>query len=95
MAAYLIAEVRVTDQNKFEEYKRMAPPTLAAFGGRYMVRGAPLETLEGDWPPKRVVIIEFESAERAKAWWNSAEYNEAKKLRQQCAESTIILVEGV
>jgi len=95
MAAYLIAEVDVLDPNMFEQYKQLVPPTIAAFGGKYIARGTRVETLEGNWPGKRLVIVEFESVEKAKEWWDSAEYSEAKKVRQQCAQSTIIVVEGV
>jgi uncharacterized protein (DUF1330 family) len=94
MPAYLIAEVEVLDHKQFENYKQMAPPTIAAYGGKYLARGGPLETLEGEEISKRIVIVEFESSERAKEWWNSAEYREAKQLRQRSAKTTMILVEG-
>ncbi len=73
----------------------MVPPSLAAYGGRFLVRGGEVETLEGEWSPKRFVIVEFPSVERAKAWWGSEEYAAAKALRQATAHSRMIVVAGV
>ncbi len=95
MAAYVIAEVEVHDGDRYETYKRMVPPTLAAYGGRFVVRGGEVETLEGGWSPGRLVILEFPSAERAKAWWDSEEYAAAKALRQATAQTRMIVVAGV
>lgn len=95
MAAFLVVEIAVEDQKKFEKYKQMAAPTILAYGGRYWVRGGVIETLEGDWNPERLIIIEFESTNRAKQWWNSPEYEQAKTLRQQAANTRMILVEGL
>ena len=95
MAAYIVVEVEVQDKERYETYKRMVPPSLAAYGGRFLVRGGEVETLEGEWSPGRVVILEFPSAERAKAWWGSEEYAEAKALRQATAQTRMILVAGV
>ena len=95
MAAYVVVEVDVQDTDRYETYKRMVPPTLVAYGGRFVVRGGEAETLEGGWSPGRVVIVEFPSVERAKAWWSSEEYAEAKALRQATAHSRMIVVAGV
>ena len=95
MPAYVVVEVEVLDKERYETYKRMVPPTLAAFGGRFIVRGGAAETLEGDWSPKRLVILEFPSVSQAKAWWASSEYAEAKALRQATARTRMIVVEGV
>ena len=95
MAAYIVVEVDVRDAGRYEDYKRLVPPTLEAYGGRFVVRGGAAETLEGDRPPGRVVVVEFSSAERARAWWGSAEYATAKELRQATAHTQMILVEGV
>lgn len=95
MAAYIIAEVEVRDSARYEDYKRLVPPTLEAYGGRFIVRGGAAEALEGEWSPRRVVILEFPSAEKAREWWGSAEYAPAKELRQATADSKLILVEGV
>lgn len=95
MAAYVIADIRVTDPVQYEEYKRLAAPTVAAHGGRYVVRGGATETLDGDWVPERVVVLEFPNAEQARQWWSSDTYEAAKKIRWSSAESRLILVEGV
>jgi uncharacterized protein (DUF1330 family) len=95
MAAYVVVEIEVVDAERYEDYKRIVPPSLAAYGGKFLVRGGAVETLEGDWSPKRLVILEFPSVERAKEWWGSSEYAEAKALRQATARTRMIVVEGV
>jgi uncharacterized protein (DUF1330 family) len=95
MVAYVIADVEVTDPVAYEEYKKLVPATLAAYGGRFVARGGQVEVLEGDWRPGRLVVIEFESVERARAWWASPEYREAKALRQRTSIGSLVIVEGV
>jgi uncharacterized protein (DUF1330 family) len=95
VAAYVIVQVEVNDPLRYEDYKKMVPPSIAKFGGRFLVRGGKTHTLEGSWAPKRFVIVEFPSVEQAKAWWASPEYAEAKALRQATAESMMIVAEGV
>jgi uncharacterized protein (DUF1330 family) len=95
MAAYIVTEVDVRDAERYEDYKRLVPPTLDGYGGRFVVRGGAAETLEGDWSPRRIVVLEFPSAEKAKEWWGSPEYAPAKELRQATAHTRMILVEGV
>jgi uncharacterized protein (DUF1330 family) len=95
MSAYIIVEVEVKDPVRYEDYKKLTPASLASYGGKFIVRGGKAELIEGEQEPKRIVILEFENAEKAKAWWNSPEYNEAKKLRHDTADSRMILVEGV
>jgi uncharacterized protein (DUF1330 family) len=94
MAAYIIADIRVHDASKFEGYRARVPATLTPYGGRFIVRGGKVETIEGTWAPSRLVILEFPSMERAKAWWNSEEYAEPKELRQAASEGQFLLVEG-
>jgi uncharacterized protein (DUF1330 family) len=95
MPAYVVVEIEVLDAARYEDYKRMVPPSLADYGGRFLVRGGRSETLEGDWRPKRIVVVEFPSVERAKEWWASEGYAEAKALRQATARTRMIVVEGV
>jgi uncharacterized protein (DUF1330 family) len=95
MAAYIIVDVKITDPEVYAQYRQLTPASIAAYGGRFIVRGGPTETLEGDWSPGRVVVLEFESVARAKAWWASAEYAAAKALRQRSATTRMIVVEGV
>jgi len=95
MPAYVVVEVDVHDHERYDHYKTLAPPAISQYGGRYIVRGGKCETLEGSWNPSRFVILEFENAERARAWWSSPEYAEAKKLRQATATTDMLLVEGL
>ena len=95
MPAYVIVDIAVTDPVGYEEYKKLAPPAVAAYGGKYLARGGRVETLEGDWSPTRLVILEFESAERAKQWVESPEYRAARQLRRRTATGAMIVVEGV
>jgi uncharacterized protein (DUF1330 family) len=95
MPAYVINDMEVTDPALFEQYKKLSPPTVAQYGGRFLARGGRTETIEGEWSAKRLVILEFPTVERAKAWANSPEYAPAKRLRQQASRSNIIVVEGV
>ena len=95
MAAYVIADVKIEDPVQYEDYRKMVPATIAAYGGRFIARGGQTEVLEGEWRPNRVVIIEFESVERAKAWWASEEYRAARELRQRTSTGSLIVVEGV
>ena len=95
MPAYVVVQIDgITDLVAYERYKAMAPPSIAAYGGRYLVRGGPCEVLEGSWCPPRLVVLEFPDQARARAWWHSTEYAAAKALRQACARSEIILIEG-
>ena len=94
MTAYVIVDIEVTDPQGYEAYKKVAPPTVASFGGRYLARGGRTEVLEGDWQPRRVVILEFESVARAKEWLNSDEYRPARAQRHRTARSNMIVVEG-
>jgi uncharacterized protein (DUF1330 family) len=95
VAAYVIATVEVKDPVRYEEYRRMVLPTITAFGGRFIARGGRTEVLEGDWPPRRLVIVEFPSVERAKEWWSSPEYSEARAIRQATSDGTLVVIEGV
>jgi uncharacterized protein (DUF1330 family) len=94
MPAYLIVDAAVTDPEQYEQYKAASPGAIAAGGGRFLVRGGELAVLEGDWSPTRVVVVEFENLEAAKAFYESPEYQAAIKLREGAAEFNMIAVEG-
>ena len=94
MPAYVVVQITVDDPIAYDQYKTMAPPSIAKYGGRYLLRGGSVKTLEGDWDPGRFVILEFPDAESAQAWWDSPEYAEAKALRQSAARSEMILADG-
>jgi uncharacterized protein (DUF1330 family) len=95
MAAYVIVDVKISDPVLYAEYRQLTPAAIAAYGGRFVVRGGQVESLEGEWSPERIVVLEFESVAQAKAWWSSAEYGPAKALRQRSATTRMIVVEGV
>jgi uncharacterized protein (DUF1330 family) len=94
MSAYVIVEIDITDPVGYEEYKKQASATVHKYGGKYIVRGGKAEVLEGDWNPKRIVILQFESMDRAKEWLNCGEYREPRKLRHKTAKTNMIVVEG-
>ena len=95
MSAYVIVDVEVTDPVRYQDYRAMVPPSLAKYGGRFVVRGGTHQVLEGDWQPTRVVVLEFPSVEQARRWYDSEEYRPAKALRMQTARTRLVLVEGV
>jgi len=95
MPAYVIVEIDIADPVGYEEYKRLAGATVEKYGGQYIVRGGRTEVLEGDWKPNRVVVLQFDSAQRAKDWLNSEEYREPRKMRHRTARTNMILVEGI
>ena len=94
MKAYIIVDVNVTDPERYEEYKKLTPGSLKPFDGKFIVRGGATATLEGDWQPGRIVVLEFPSAEKAKAWWSSDGYAPAKAIRQSASKTRMILAEG-
>ena len=95
MPAYVIVEIDVLDPLDYEECKRLTPASVAVYGGRYLARGGKTEVLEGGWTPKRVVILEFPSVERAKAWLDSPEYAPAKAIRHRAARTNMVVIEGM
>lgn len=95
MPAYVIAEVTVRDEATYARYRELAPPSIYAYGGKYLARGGTTETLTGTWRPTRVVILEFPTLERAREWWNSPEYAAAKTLREASADADIIVTDGL
>jgi uncharacterized protein (DUF1330 family) len=95
MPAYVIVETDIHDAEQYEQYKAASPAAIASGGGRFVARGGELAVLEGDWTPKRVVILEFPDLEAAKRWYESPEYEEAKKLREGAASLRMVAVEGV
>jgi uncharacterized protein (DUF1330 family) len=95
MSAYVIVEIDVHDLVGYEEYKKRAGATVHAYGGKYIVRGGKTEVLEGDWQPQRIVVLEFDSMERAKEWLTCEEYREPRKMRHRTARTNMILVEGI
>ncbi len=95
MSAYVIVDIDVKDPTRYEEYRKLAAPTVAAHGGRYLVRGGATDVLEGQRTPHRVVVLEFPSVEQARTWWDCREYHAAKAIRQRAAVTEMLLVQGV
>jgi len=95
MKAYVIVDVNITDPLLYEDYKKLTPASLIPFEGKFIVRGGPSSTLEGNWLPGRIVIVEFPSLEKAKSWWSSDTYAPAKAIRQSASITDMIVVEGV
>ncbi len=95
MAAYVIANVRVTDPDRYPEYIGRVSQTIERHGGRYLVRGGEVEVLEGNWEPQRLVILEFESMERFRQFYDSPDYTPLKRLRHAAADTQFVVVEGL
>lgn len=95
MAAYLIARVEVTNPDAYEEYKKLAAAAIEKYEGRYLARGGPMETLEGDEETRRVVIVVFPTIEQAKSFYDSSEYQKAKAARKDAAVGQFIVIDGI
>jgi uncharacterized protein (DUF1330 family) len=94
-SAYIIANVQVSDPVQYEQYKRLSTLAMQAHGAEVCVRGGPLQVLEGDWQPERLVLLKFPSVDAARRFNNSAEYSLARDARQGAAVMRMVLVEGV
>ncbi len=95
MAAYVIVESVITDQAVFDDYLERVPPVVAAHGGKYLARGGATQVVQGDWTPNRIVVMEFDSAERVRAWQDSPDYTELKAMLNRSSNTNLIIVEGV
>ena len=95
MSAYVIANVDVHDADAYAEYTRQVPDSIAAFGGRFVVRAGAVEVREGDWRPGRLVVIEFGDVEHARAWYESDGYQPLKRIREAVSSADLLIVEGV
>jgi uncharacterized protein (DUF1330 family) len=95
MAAYVIAEIDITDPKAYEEYRAKVPGVIAKYGGKYIVRGGKVEPLEGGWQPKRLAVIEFGSMKQALEFYRSEDYAPLIKLRQRASRGKIVIVEGI
>ena len=95
MAAYVIADIDITDPAAYEEYRAKVPATITQYGGKYVARGGKTEPLEGGWTPKRIALLEFPSLEQARKWYHSPEYAPLIKIRQKASRGRVIIVEGL
>jgi uncharacterized protein (DUF1330 family) len=95
MPAYVVVETDVHDPEAYERYKAASPGAIAAGGGRFIARGGELAVLEGTWRPSRLVLLEFKDLEAAKRWYDSPEYREVRRLRENAATLRVVAVEGL
>lgn len=92
MTAYVLVEVDIFDDKLYEEYKKLTPSSLEPFGGKFVIRGLPVEALEGDWKHDRLVLLEFPSKEKALGWYNSEAYQAAKKIRENASKANFFII---
>jgi uncharacterized protein (DUF1330 family) len=96
MPAYIVSEVsEVLDSALMEDYRKLAQAAIEQYGGRYIIRGGAWEAIEGNWAPERIVVVEFPTADQAKAWYQSPEYAKALEISRVALNRKMILVEGV
>lgn len=95
MAAYLIADLEITDESLIQEYRRRVPAVIAAHGGRYLVRGGAVRHLEGDAAARRIIVVEFPDMAALEAFYGSTEYQALIAIRQKASRAKLIAVEGV
>ena len=95
MSAYLLGRVEITDQDRYKEYMKKTPGVIEKYGGKFIVRGGEVVTLEGAAETRRLVLIEFPSSEKAKEFYYSEEYQDAKKLRAGAAVGQFLAIDGV
>lgn len=95
MSAFVIAEIlEIMDEEAYADYRARVAPTIAAAGGTYLARGNEITALEGAWRPRRLVVLQFPTAEAARNWWGGETYRDLKALRQRAARTNMILIEG-
>lgn len=94
-SAYIIANVRVTDAQQYEDYKTFSTLAMQAHGAEVCVRGGAVQVLEGDWTPDRLVVLKFASVEQARQFYDSTEYTRARQAREGAAVMRLVLVDGL
>jgi uncharacterized protein (DUF1330 family) len=95
MAVYFIVDVTINDPQSYAEYRKQVGPMVARYGGRFLVRGGATETIEGDWQPQRLVVIEFADTGHFRAWYDSPEYAEVRAIRFKASTARAVLAQGV
>lgn len=94
MAAYVLVDMEVRDPDRYAEYRAAAAPSVARYGGRYLVRGPEPVLLEGQWLVNRLILLEFPTLKQARDWYGSADYSAAKQKREGAASARMMLLEG-
>jgi uncharacterized protein (DUF1330 family) len=95
MAAYVIFDVDVTDMTRYEEFMRNVQPAIDAAGGKYLARGGALKVYEGDWQPRRMVLLQFPSVQAFESFYNSPTYQDLKTIRDACSSARLVSVQGL
>ena len=95
MPAYILAEITINNPEGYKAYSAQVPATIEKYGGRFLVRGGKAHVLEGEWPDRRRVVIEFPTVEAARKWWDSPEYEKPKAMRKANSKGRLLLLEGV
>ncbi|HZZ94132.1 MAG TPA: DUF1330 domain-containing protein [Usitatibacter sp.] len=94
MPAYVLAEIEIINPEAYKEYTAQVPATIARYGGRFVVRGGKAHVLEGEWPERRRVLIEFPSVDAARQWFDSPEYEKPRAMRKAASKGRLLLLEG-
>jgi uncharacterized protein (DUF1330 family) len=94
MAVYFIVDVNITDAQSYAEYSKQVGPMVARYGGRFLVRGGETTTIEGDWKPQRLVVIEFADTQHFRDWYDSPEYTEVRAIRFKASTARAVLAQG-
>lgn len=92
MSAYVLVEVNIQDPEVYEEYKKLTPDSIQAYGGKFIIRGSPVQVMEGAWNYDRMVLLEFPSKEIALEWYHSEAYQEARKIREKASSANFFIV---
>lgn len=95
MPVYAIADIEILDAALFEQYRQGVPATIAAYGGRYLARGGATEVFEGNWSPRRCIILEFPDMDTFRSWWSSPEYTPLRAIREKSANTNLVVTQGV
>ncbi len=92
MSAFILVEVDIHNMEVYEDYKKLTPGSLEPFGGKFVIRGLPVEALEGEWKHDRLVLLEFPNRDKALEWYNSETYQKAKKIREKASSANFFIV---
>ena len=95
MSTYLIAEVNLKNPEEYSKYLSEVPKIILKYNGEYLVRGGKISHHEGEWKPKRIVVVNFPTRKKALAFYNSKEYKKYKIIRNKVADSNLIFVDGI
>ncbi|EAZ82877.1 DUF1330 domain-containing protein [Algoriphagus machipongonensis] len=93
MPAYVLVEVDIHDQDIYEEYKKHTPESIAEYGGKFIIRGNPIQVLEGEWNHDRLVMLEFKDRETAEKWYYSEKYTKAREIRSKGSKANFFIVD--